>query len=155
MGEGFQMTMVVKEFYELSLDELWEIYALRSQVFVVEQKCAYQDIDLFDKKSYHFMYLDREGKLQAYCRFIPAGVKEKEASIGRMVVQMRRKGLGSKLIQEAIKFASEELSTYRVVVEAQTYAENFYKKNGFKRVGDEFSMDGIPHVKMLWTENGG
>lgn len=89
------MELFVKQFEELTAGELFEILKLRVSVFVVEQKCAYQEIDDADRAAYH-VWLSEEGKIRAYLRVLPAGTVFPEVSIGRVIAVERRKGLGSR-----------------------------------------------------------
>ena len=96
------MELVVKHFSELSLEELVDIYKLRVSVFVVEQKCPYQEIDDADKKAYH-LYLKDDNGIQAYARVLPQGTTFDEASLGRVIARKRRCGLGSQIVAAAIE----------------------------------------------------
>lgn len=98
------MELVVKHFSELSLEELVDIYKLRVSVFVVEQNCAYQEIDDADKVAYH-LYLKDDCGIQAYARVLPKGTTFDEVSLGRVIAKKRRCGLGSRILNEAIETA--------------------------------------------------
>lgn len=138
------MNTVVKSFDELDRDELYEILRLRASVFVVEQKCPYQDLDGLDKDSLHVWVCDDEG-IKAYLRIYADG---DAVHIGRVLAVERRRGLGSFVLEEGIRVAKERLCAKSISVEAQTYAEGLYTKHGFVIVSDEFLLDGIPHVRM-------
>ena len=139
------MRRILKSFSQLSADELFAIYKLRVAVFVVEQKCAYQEVDEVDKASYHLWYEDEDG-IEAYLRIIPAGVTRKEVSLGRVIAVKRRCGLGTKIVSDAISFAKKELKAKEIVIEAQTYVKSLYEQLGFRVESEEFFEDGIPHV---------
>lgn len=141
------MRRILKAFSQLSADELFAIYKLRVAVFVVEQKCAYQEVDEVDKASYHLWYEDEDG-IEAYLRIIPAGVTCKEVSLGRVIAVKRRCGLGTKIVSDAISFAKKELKAKEIVIEAQTYVKSLYEQLGFRVESEEFFEDGIPHVQM-------
>lgn len=141
------MRRILKSFSQLSADELFAIYKLRVAVFVVEQKCAYQEVDEVDKASYHLWYEDEDG-IEAYLRIIPAGLTRKEVSLGRVIAVKRRCGLGTKIVSDAISFAKKELKTKEIVIEAQTYVKLLYEQLGFRVESEEFFEDGIPHVQM-------
>ncbi len=143
------MKCIVKHFNDLTVEELWEIYLIRSKVFVVEQDCVYQDVDEYDKISYHVMMVDEEG-LQAYARVIPAKQRYEEVSIGRVISMKRRCGLGTELMQNAIRTACEKFGAEEIVLGGQVYALPFYEQAGFKAFGDEYLEDGIPHMHMRW-----
>lgn len=142
------MKTVVKKFDELTNDELFEIFKLRSEVFVVEQKCIYLDIDNADKKAYHIFIKDGDS-IEAYLRLLDKDDYFDEVGIGRVISRQRGKGFG-KLILEAGKLAAKEkLNADRVKVAAQTYAKGFYEKQGFVQTSEEFLEDGIPHIEMI------
>lgn len=141
------MQLVAKSFSQLTTDELFEIYRLRVAVFVVEQNCAYQEVDLTDKLSYH-LWLESENAIKAYLRVIPAGVVRKEVSLGRVIAVERNQGLGTEIVKHGIAFAKEQLGAEEIVIEAQTYVRSLYEKLGFKAESEEFLEDGIPHVRM-------
>lgn len=145
------MKLVISRFDELTARELHEIYKLRISVFVVEQYCPYQEVDDADKASYHVWLEDGDG-IAAYLRVIPAGVNFEDVAIGRVIAVRRRCGLGTRIVSEGIRVAREELGATRIVLEAQTYARGLYEKLGFRAVSEEFLEDGIPHIRMLWTE---
>lgn len=142
------MEIVIKTFDELSIKELHEIYKVRVSVFVVEQNCAYQEVDDCDKDAYHVYFRDEEG-IQAYLRVIPKGKKLKEVSIGRVISLKRREGLGTRLLKVGIQVARHQLNATCIEIEAQSYARNFYENVGFKQNGDEFIEDGISHIPMI------
>ena len=145
------MESVVKAFYELSLDELYEILRIRAEVFVVEQNCAYQDLDEVDKDAYH-VYLKDEGKIVAYLRVVDKGKRLDEVSVGRVISLKRRCGLGSTLMKEGIRVAKEKFGAKKVKVGAQIYAQAFYESVGFRRISDEYLEDGIPHAYMIYED---
>lgn len=141
------MQFFAKHFSELTTRELFEIYKLRVAVFVVEQKCAYQEVDDIDSQAYHLWFEDDEG-IQAYLRLIPAGVARQEVSLGRVIAVKRRCGLGTKIVAQGIRIAQEKLQAKEIVIEAQTYVRKMYQSLGFVAESEEFLEDGIPHIRM-------
>lgn len=141
------MKFVVKHFSELTTRELFEIYKVRVDVFVVEQKCAYQEVDDMDREAYHLWFEDDDG-IEAYLRLMPAGVARAEVSLGRVIAVKRRCGLGTKIVAEGIRFAKEKLGASEIVIEAQTYVKKMYESLGFRAESEEFLEDGIPHIRM-------
>ena len=141
------MKFVVKHFSELTTRELFEIYKVRVAVFVVEQKCAYQEVDDMDREAYHLWFEDDDG-IEAYLRLMPAGVARAEVSLGRVIAVKRRSGLGTKIVAEGIRFAKEKLGASEIVIEAQTYVKKMYESLGFRAESEEFLEDGIPHIRM-------
>ena len=143
------MEQVVKRFHELELQELYDILRVRTNVFVVEQRCPYPELDNKDQHSYHVYLRNGEG-IQAYLRVIDPGISFREASIGRVLTVKRGCGYGRILLREGIRVAKEKLGASRIRIEAQVYAKEFYEKEGFVQCSEEFMEDGIPHIQMLW-----
>ena len=141
------MELHVKMYEELTADELYEILKLRASVFVVDQNCAYLDVDGRDKKACHVFYTDEKG-IKSYLRVLDKGVFFNEVCIGRVISVKRRCGYGTMVLKEGIKAAKEKFGAEKVAVEAQTYARGLYEKLGFRQVSEEFLDEGIPHVKM-------
>ena len=141
------MQLEIKHFSELSARELYEIVQLREKVFVVEQNCVYLDADGKDENAWHVILRDETGLL-GYLRVLDRGVSFDDISIGRVISVKRRCGLGTELLKAGIRTAKEKFSAQRITIEAQTYAREFYEKQGFVQVSDEFMEDGIPHIKM-------
>ncbi|MCH3964518.1 MAG: GNAT family N-acetyltransferase [Clostridium sp.] len=142
------MELIVKRFEELSLEELYKILQIRVAVFVVEQNCAYQEMDDKDRYSYHVFLKDNTG-IKAYLRVIDKGVSFEEVSIGRVLTVKRGCGLGNRILLEGIKVAKQRMNAGKIKIEAQSYAKGFYEKTGFKQMSEEFLEDGIPHIKMV------
>ena len=140
-----------KSFSQLTIDELYELLRVRSEVFVVEQNCVYQDLDGDDQPSIH-LWLTVEGKVVALARVCPAGPHMKEVSIGRVITTERGKGFGRQIMLHAIDAAIEHFNAERIDIEAQEYAKGFYESVGFKQSSDPFMLDGIPHVRMKWIK---
>ncbi len=141
------MELTVKHFSQLSAEELFEIYKLRVSVFIVEQRCPYQDVDDADRTAYHLWLRDENG-IAAYARLLPPGVTFPTAAIGRVIAVRRRCGLGTRIVDAAINAAREKLSADVITIEAQVYARSLYEKAGFVQTSEEFLEDGIPHVQM-------
>lgn len=145
------MEIVVKKFEELSVEELYEILRLRAEVFVVEQNCAYQDLDKIDKEAYH-VYLQEEGKIVAYLRVIDKDKRLDEVSIGRVISLKRRQGLGTALMKAGIEVAKEKFGAKVIKIGAQLYAKPFYEGCGFRQISGEYLEDGIPHIYMVYEQ---
>ena len=140
-----------KSFSQLTIDELYELLRVRSEVFVVEQNCVYQDLDGDDQPSIH-LWLTVEDKVVALARVCPAGTHMKEVSIGRVITTERGKGFGRQIMLHAIDAAIEHFNAEHIDIEAQEYAKGFYESVDFKQSSDAFMLDGIPHVKMTWIK---
>ena len=142
------MDIIIKKFDELTLNELYKIMQLRSQVFVVEQNCIYQDLDDIDKISYHLFIKGNNDMIKAYLRIFE---KDKDiAQIGRVVTdeKERKKGYATKLMEKGIQLIKNEMKKDKVYLEGQVYCKDLYLKLGFEIISDEFLEDGIPHIKM-------
>ena len=139
-----------KSFNELSTTELYDLLQLRSEVFVVEQDCVYQDIDGKDQKALHI--LGYSGKaLVAYTRIFKPGDYFDEASIGRVVVKEteRQHKHGYAIMKASIKAIKTYYNKSEIRISAQTYLMRFYNNLDFKAVGEEYLEDGIPHINMI------
>ncbi len=139
------MQLNIKFFDELTNKELYNILKLRCEVFVVEQKCIYNDMDDVDIRSLHVFYT-KDDTAHACLRIIP--MEDGIVKIGRVCTLQKRTGLGTELLIQGINAAKTKLNAKKIIIHAQSYVENFYAKQGFKTVSDEFMEEGIPHVKM-------
>lgn len=139
----------IKKFEQLSLDELYDILKMRSEIFVVEQECVYLDVDGKDKNVFH-LFLKENKKILAYCRILPRGIAYEEASIGRVIVNknFRKEKLGETLMIKAISYLKDVLKEKEIKIQAQAYLRSFYKKFGFQEISEEYIEDGIPHIDM-------
>lgn len=146
------LTFTCLPFDELSPRSLYEILALRQEVFVVEQNCPYQDCDGKDLRSWHLEGRDDSGKLICYTRLLPAGVAyEGFVSIGRVVSSpsARGTGAGKILMEKSIETCRQLFGNQAIKIGAQTYLLKFYEGFGFRSTGEEYLEDGIPHTKMI------
>lgn len=144
-------TLHKKKFQELTIDELYELLRIRTDVFVVEQNCVYQDMDYDDQKAIH-LWLTADDKVVALARVCPAGTHMAELSIGRVITTERGKGYGKRIMLAAIDAAVEHFQATEITIEAQEYAKGFYEGVGFRQSSDTFMLDGIPHIKMIWNK---
>ncbi|MBQ2636562.1 MAG: GNAT family N-acetyltransferase [Methanobrevibacter sp.] len=145
------MNWKLKRFNQLTLDELYEILKLRSEVFVVEQDCAYQDLDDKDKVAYH-LFLEDNGLVVAVLRILPENVSYDEMAIGRVIVKKshRGKGLSKIMMKKAMDFITDDLGKNKIRLSGQAYLVNFYEDLGFKKVSDVYLEDGIDHFEFLY-----
>ena len=141
------MDVSVKWFDELTTRELYEILKLRVDVFVVEQRCIYPEIDGKDLVAFHVYIADGE-EVVAYARVLPPGASFAEASIGRVIAKRRGEHLGEAIMRTSIDVARSRFQTPGIRIEAQTYARGFYEKFGFRQTSEEFLDEGIPHIEM-------
>ena len=124
------MQYIIKHFSELTTEELLEIYKLRVSVFVVEQKCPYQEVDDADRNSYHIWFQDEDG-IQAYARVMDGGVTFAEPSIGRIIAKKRRCGLGSKIVFNGIQLAQERFHAKQIKIAARPMPFHFMNRQDF------------------------
>lgn len=146
------MNFSIKPFSDLTVNELFKIYKLRNEVFVVEQNCAYQDVDDKDLAAFHVM-LWQGIQLSAYCRILAPGVSYAQPSIGRVAVAtaFRKQNLGKELMKYSIHKTLELFNNQEIVISAQAYLIPFYTQLGFKSEGEQYPEDDIPHIKMRYT----
>lgn len=140
----------VKNYQDLTRDELYELLQLRAEVFVVEQDCVYQDVDGKDHKALHVLGYKKE-QLVAYTRLFPPGAYFEEASIGRVVVKETERDYkyGYDLMKRSIQAIEDEYEARAIKISAQTYLKKFYNNLDFIAVGEEYLEDGIPHIAMI------
>ncbi len=141
---------VVKTFSELSIQELYQILRLRSDVFVVEQECVYQDLDNKDQNAIH-IFQKEENQIIAYTRVFKKGDYYSNPSIGRVVVKKTHRGkdYGKRIMEASIKYVKNNLEGKLIELSAQKYLDKFYRDLGFYVEGEEYLEDGIPHQRML------
>jgi ElaA protein len=144
-----QLEFKIKPFNELSTIELYETLRLRSEVFVVEQNCVYQDIDNKDQKAIHVLGFYNDD-LVAYCRLFNAGEYFDNASIGRVIVAQkdRDKKWGNNLMIEAIAAVKSVLNETKITISAQFYLQKFYESHGFVKTSEIYLEDDIEHIEM-------
>jgi ElaA protein len=140
-----------KFFDQLSLNDLYAILRLRSEVFVVEQNCVFLDLDNKDQYSWHVSGWQNE-KLIAYTRLLPPNTAYPQPSIGRVVTSpsLRKSGAGRKLMQFSIEKTFSLFGKQPIKIGAQLYLKNFYESLGFHQSGDVYLEDGIEHIEMLF-----
>ena len=140
----------IKSFSDLTKEELYNILSLRSEVFIVEQNCAYQDIDQKDQFALH-VFLKKNNQIIAYTRIFKPNDYFEYSSIGRVVVLKKERAskIGSQIMSFSIKKIKEIFNETKIKISAQKYLINFYEKLGFKAIGEEYLEDGIPHIAMI------
>ena len=143
------MEIYILKFTELTTIQLYQLLQLRSEVFVVEQDCVYQDVDGKDQKAVHILGYEGD-HLAAYTRVFEAGDYFDMSSIGRVVVspQSRRKDYGKEIMKASMEFAFAK-AKHPIKISAQCYLKKFYNELGFVETGKEYLEDGIPHMEMI------
>lgn len=144
------MNWTLKKFEDLSPYELYAILRLRTEVFVVEQNCVFQDMDNKDQPAYHLMCWENN-TLIAYTRLIPPHLSYNEPSIGRVVTSAsaRGGGIGRKLMEKSIEEIVRLYGKTPIKLGAQLYLKKFYESLGFIQSGDIYDEDGIDHIEMI------
>lgn len=147
------MQWEIKAFDQLSLQELYTILTLRTNVFVVEQACPYPEVDGKDPNCLHLLGTIN-GELVAYLRILPAGLRYDKVSIGRVVIKPshRGKGFGRLMMEQAIHCITNEWKESQIKIGAQAYLEKFYQSLGFEPVSEVYLEDDIPHLDMLYSK---
>ena len=143
------MNWRVKPFESLTPHELYAILRLRTEVFVVEQTCIFQDMDNKDQSSYHLMGWEKD-TLVAYTRLVPPNISYAEPSIGRVVTSpaARGSGVGKLLMEKSIEEVIRLYGKTPIKLGAQFYLKEFYEALGFRQTSDVYDEDGIDHIEM-------
>ena len=143
------LTTVILPFDKLSVNQLYALLRLRSEVFVVEQTCIYQDVDNKDLQAEHLLcYKDKQ--LVGYARLLPPGLSYLGPSIGRVCVHTNYRGLG--YAQQIVLDALAHIPKFQAPLEigAQVYLQKFYEKLGFIASSEPYDEDGILHIDMQY-----
>jgi ElaA protein len=137
-------------FEQLSTQDLYAVLQLRSEVFVVEQNCVFQDMDGSDAQALHLLG-EQGGALVAYARCFGPGIKYSEASIGRVITRgsLRGTGAGHVLMREALRVCHSHWPSAPVRIGAQARLQDFYREHGFEPASGLYLEDGIDHIEML------
>jgi ElaA protein len=137
-------------FDKLTPREVHDLFQARGGVFVLEQKCAFQDVDGADPQCWHLLGR-ADGPVLAYCRIVPPGIKYDEPSIGRVLTTAagRRTGAGRELMREAVARTNALWPGRAIRIGAQRYLERFYGDYGFVKASEPYDEDGIVHIEMV------
>ncbi len=138
-------------FYALRARTLYRLLQLRTEVFVMEQNCAFQDMDGADPACFHLLGESVDGALLGYARLVPAGLKFPEVSIGRVISAQaaRGTGIGHGLMRRAVHAAHGLWGVQPIRIGAQARLQAFYRQHGFEPASDLYLEDGIDHIEML------
>ncbi len=144
------MRWLVKDYNGLTKDELYDILKLRSEVFLVEQKCLEPDVDGRDVFCEH-MYAIEGDAIVSYMRILPPGLVYREPSIGRVLVRRswRGRGMGRDGLSRAIGYTFTEYGSDAIRISGQAYLLKFYESLGFTATSDIYYEGGIPHYELL------
>jgi ElaA protein len=137
-------------FADLGVDGVYDMLALRCQVFILEQG-AFLDPDGLDRHSWHLLGRDGTGALRAYLRVVDPGCKYDEPAMGRVVLDqpLRGSGLADALVAEGLRRCDGAWPGQANRISAQAHLQRFYARHGYQPVGDVYAEDDIPHIQML------
>jgi ElaA protein len=146
------MKKLISSFFDLSVEQIYDLMKLRQDVFVIEQNCIYEDFDGYDKNANHFLiYINDE--IAAYSRIFAPDIKyQNESSIGRIIVAKAHRGgmLGNELIKESMEYCLKHFPDSVIRIEAQAALEEYYSKLGFVSDSQVYAVDDIPHLQMIY-----
>lgn len=142
----------IKGWSELTREELYGILKLRSEVFVVEQKCVFLDIDGGDYKAHH-LFATLGDQIVACTRLFgvdevyPGGYQ----AMGRVCTHpsVRKMGIGRELVGLGLAECERLYGNGPVKIGAQLYLKRFYESFGFEASGPTYLEDDIEHVPMV------
>jgi ElaA protein len=139
----------VKPFASLTGRQVHDLLRLRVDVFVVEQRCVYAEIDGADPDATHILGIAGERTLAAYARILPPKGSE-PPHIGRVIVHpdFRGKHIGRHLMHRALQALEQLYGDRKSALAAQAYLVDFYGSFGYRPVSGIYLWDGIPHVDM-------
>lgn len=136
----------IKTFDDLTTRELFEIYKLRCQTFVVDQQRIYQEVDDVDLTAVH-LFKVQDGKIVAYARVFPEG---QHVTFGRVVTakSVRGSGMGRQLMDQILNVIQTRFAQQQISIEAQVQVAGFYQQFAFQKFGQPFIFNTTPHIKM-------
>lgn len=141
-------TLNIKTYDHLTKAELYSLLHVRAAVFILEQKCVYQDLDYNDQTAIH-LWITLDGEIKALCRICPGGTKMKGLSIGRVISTERGKGYGAMIFQAALDATKKYIVNYdKIELKAQLTKQHFYEKFGFIATSEPFMYEGLLHLNM-------
>ena len=142
------------DFGSISKEELYDVLNLRQKVFIIEQDCFYEDLDYSDQDANHLL-LYKDNKLIGYSRVFAPGIKYNTASIGRIVIDFKYRGLGigKEITIKSIEFIKKNYPNSDITISAQLRLRKFYRNIGFVEEGNSYLEDGIANIKMILNLN--
>jgi ElaA protein len=151
MNTNTNLRWVTKSFAELTVDELYDVLKLRSEVFVVEQKCIFLDIDNNDRKAFHTIGFMGDEVVATTRLFDKDIMYDGYQSIGRVVGSSRHRGIGigKALMQYSISECERLFGKGPIKIGAQLYLKKFYSEQGFEQSGEVYLEDEIDHIPMI------
>jgi ElaA protein len=150
---GLELTCQIATLSQLTAADMLDLLELRARVFVVEQKCVYQDPGDEDRfpETRHILLRAPSGKLAAYVRLLAPGAEGPETLICRVVSDpdLRGQGLGREVMRQALDQIATLWPDQGIRLHAQTYLDAFYRGYGFEPFGDVYQLDGLDHIEMV------
>ncbi|MBB3065572.1 GNAT family N-acetyltransferase [Limibacillus halophilus] len=142
-------SLLWRKFAELEKEELYALLKLRADVFILEQRSFFQDMDDQDQAGLHLLWLDREERIIGTLRLLP-GAQGRSVTIGRVVLapSARGRGYGRRMLVAALEETARRWGRPSVHLSAQSAQEKFYAGFGFSRVSDPYDDAGIEHIDM-------
>ena len=137
----------LKNYDELTKEEIVAIYKARIEIFIVGQDLNYQEIDDTDKKSWHLFEMNDDREVISYLRIIP---EKDKVRLGRVLIDNRYqgKGKGRALLERAKEVCKEWFVDSVIEVHAQAHLVKLYESLGFEVVSEPYDIVGISHVTM-------
>lgn len=147
------MDWILSHFDALTVSQLYDVLKFRQQIFVVEQNCVYPDLDGIDSGCHHLIGY-RNNEIICCSRILPAGLKYKQASIGRIALkkELRGSGIANTLVEKSLGELFMLHGKVPVKIGAQAHLEKFYMRFGFKTISLPYDEDGIMHIDMMLEE---
>lgn len=138
---------VCKQLSAMSADTFFRLAQVRTAVFVVEQACAYQEIDAIDQRAYHLWAADEQEMIISYARIF---LKDEVVHFGRVLVApaYRGQGEGHRLLQAILHQIQTLYPMREIRIEAQEHLAGYYGQYGFESISAPYEEDGILHIRM-------
>jgi len=141
------MEFYAKTFDELSGSEIYEILKSRAEIFIMEQKIFYLDMDDIDYDALHCFIKDGN-RVIACLRAYYCDDQKTKVKIGRVLTTSHGNGIGKMLMEKSISAIKQHYGCDRIYINSQKHAIGFYEKSGFKVTSEKFMEAGIPHKSM-------
>jgi ElaA protein len=145
-----EIAMQWQRFDELSAARLYQLLRFRQDIFVVEQRSPYPDLDSLDQDAWHLAACAGD-ELIGYLRLVPAEGPPGWVRIGRVAVssRARRGGIGRMMMHEALLFCRDRFPEQPIALGAQLHLAAFYRSFGFAAVSDPYDDFGVAHIDMV------
>ena len=137
----------LKNYDELTKEEIVVIYKARIEIFIVGQDLNYQEINDTDKKSWHLFEMNDVHEVISYLRIIP---EKDKVRLGRVLIDKRYQGQGKgrALLELAKEVCKEWFMDTIIEVHAQAHLVKLYESLGFEVISEPYDIVGISHVTM-------